>query len=853
MVLGKREIFLFCILGIFFLFSLQRVSAQTIPEGVVSYYNLDELSGSVVIDSEGNFNGTNDGALQGVEGIILTAYQLNGSGAQIGLDDFDINTSQQFTINAWFKANETNEPDQGQWIIGQGRFGQAANSFGGVDLHQNRLRGFFYVSSTSFAVDIPFTDTENFTMVTIVSNLSTFALYINGELVNSTSIPGTIQDIAPVTTEWILGNQQGSSVNYFNGTIDEVSIFNTNLSAEQIEEYYASYLQNRVDLLSPEDNYQTASSPINFTISMLPVPGISGYSNVNATIFIWDDEGDLVNQSTVGVSGSSLNTTTIPISLDNIGEYTWNSQACFTNSTDVQCIFAENNRSFIYGFVENSITFDTPVLETSEQTLVLNVTLSENIILSSATLNYNNTSYASTKSTSGDNVIFSNTIDIPSVDSQENVSFYWILNLDGNLFNSTTNNQTVSAISFGLCNATLTNPYINFTFKDETDLSNINASISSAEVDYYLGGGSVTKSFIFSNSTENPSYSLCFSPPTRTLYADIDFQYASTNYPQRTYNPSTLTLTNSTTNQTLYLLGTDDGQYVTFQVINVARQPLADVFSNVTREINGEDVLVGSGVTDSSGGITYWLNPNFLHDFYFVLSPYPTFTTSLFPTQTSYTISLGSADESNVSNLNQGITYSVKPISDYLSNGTYYLFNFTLNSSFWSLDEFGFNITNQDGDLISSNSSTSSFGGVLQNNVSTGSNESFIMNYYWVVNGTTITASRSWLIIDLSGAGFSIANLVSRFSSYASLGFFGIDDFGIGLICFILILAVTGTIRVTHGISDVAVLVGIMFSLVALLDVSFSLIPNPVGAIPHFPTILMGVIFSGFLYKEVFN
>jgi hypothetical protein len=80
---------------------------------------------------------------------------------------------------------------------------------------------------------------------------------------------------------------------------------------------------------------------------------------------------------------------------------------------------------------------------------------------------------------------------------------------------------------------------------------------------------------------------------------------------------------------------------------------------------------------------------------------------------------------------------------------------------------------------------------------------------------------------------------------------FGLGDFGLGLICFIIILTVTGTIKIKYGLSNDAAVIGVMFALTALLDVSFNLVPNPVGAIDNFPTILMGIIFSGFLFKEV--
>lgn len=435
--------------------------------------------------------------------------------------------------------------------------------------------------------------------------------------------------------------------------------------------------------------------------------------------------------------------------------------------------------------------------------------------------------------------------------------FQWNFYLNGtNTDNSSIYQQVVQPTTFGLCSATNNVPFVNFTFKDETDLSSINATIVSGTFEYYLGSGTITKSLSFTNTTENPSYSFCSSPSDRNLYVDSYIPYASTNYPQRIFNPSVKTYSSSVSNQILYLLSSTDGLYVTFQVINAAEQSLQGVFANATRSISGTETLVAEGTTGADGGITMWLNPDVIHTACFSLVNYNIFCTTQMFTQSTYTISLGGdAGNSNVSDYQTGIDYSFRPTDSYLSNGTYYLFNFTLSSSYWALDSFGFNITNGSGSLLASNSSTSSSGGDILLNVSTGQNSSFYITYYWIVNGTTTQSSRSYLIIDLSDTSFSIANLINRFTGYVNSDptFFGLNDFGLGLLSFLLILVVTGTIKTKYGLSNAAALLGVIFGLVAFLDVSLGVIPNPIGAVSNFPTIMTGVLFAGFLFKEVFK
>jgi hypothetical protein len=125
------------------------------------------------------------------------------------------------------------------------------------------------------------------------------------------------------------------------------------------------------------------------------------------------------------------------------------------------------------------------------------------------------------------------------------------------------------------------------------------------------------------------------------------------------------------------------------------------------------------------------------------------------------------------------------------------------------------------------------------------------MHYFWQVNSTNTTAARSWVILDLDDTGYSIANLITNLKTYVGTGLFGLGNFGLGLICFIIILGVTGTMKLKYGLTNDGAILGVMFALVAMLDVGFGLIPNPVNAVPHFTTIFVGVLLSGIMFKEM--
>ena len=129
-------------------------------------------------------------------------------------------------------------------------------------------------------------------------------------------------------------------------------------------------------------------------------------------------------------------------------------------------------------------------------------------------------------------------------------------------------------------------------------LANINATADLATWNYWLGGGSVSKSLLFTNTTENPSYAFCLNT-NQTLHNNLTFQYASTGYPQRVHVRAS-DLTNVTTNQVLYLLSSTDGIYSSIQVVDAAGASISGVIVQVERQFSGVWTLIGQDISDSA-------------------------------------------------------------------------------------------------------------------------------------------------------------------------------------------------------------------------------------------------------------
>jgi len=499
----------------------------------------------------------------------------------------------------------------------------------------------------------------------------------------------------------------------------------------------------------------------------------------------------------------------------------------------------------------NNTIYNSSTVETARESFTSEFSLP--LSLSSASLIYAGSSYSGSITTlSGNNYRLSSSLDIPIGTSS--INWFWNITLsNGTIVNSNPLVQSRTLINFSSCQAAPQNiPYITFTFKNETpNQENVNASVTTSSFVYWdnSGSGSLNKSFNYINLTELSSYSFCYTPSDRFIKSLITFSYDNAESEQRTYSPDILSLSNVSTSKTLFLLPSTQGQYVTFQVINTAQQSLSNVEVVASRSGIG---TIETATTDSSGTVTFFLNPNFPYDFVFSKSGFDDFETTITPSQTSYTITMGGTTGStNTTNSASGMSFVILPSQRTLNNGTTYNFNLTLNSSYWSLSSWGFTLQNRSGYVFDSESSTSSNGGFLSSNLNTGENKTIVMNYFWVINGVYNNATITWGVLDLSGNTLSISQFFTDLRNYVSLGFFGIDDVGLGIVTFFAIFLISGVMSYKFGINSPAAIMAFIFSLTMFFDLGLGLVPNPIGAIPHAPTFLMGIIFVAMFLREL--
>ena len=497
-----------------------------------------------------------------------------------------------------------------------------------------------------------------------------------------------------------------------------------------------------------------------------------------------------------------------------------------------------------YAIIPNNMTFNATTYETQTESFILNV--SSDTVPTNAVLNYGGTNYTATVTAGATgNYTLTRSLGISSADSK---SFYFTWDDAAGIHYSRTGSQTVTALNFGFCNTTSTVPYLNITFLDETSLGAINASVSASSWDYWAGEGTIYKSFSFSTTNSTANYSFCVDNPGINITTNVSFSYVNDSYPQRTYSDIGKILSNVSTIQTLYLLATADGNSVLFQVTNTADQLLSGVSISANRSVGGTVTTISTGITGADGTLTLVLDPDISHTFLFTKAGYPDYLTTLSPTQSSYTITLGSSAVTYNSTI-RGITTDISPKNNTLLNDTAYDFIFNVSSSFWDVSEFGFNLRLANGSRVTGGSSAT-VGTPVTLNYDVNNQSIIYMEYYWVIDGNYTNATRNWVVTDTGYTQWSINNFFTDLKTYIDSGLFGLDNFGRYLIIFIIIFTTVGIMSYKFGLSSPLVVSASTFFVIFLFDVVLDMIPT-IRGVDNLLTFISGIVLVIIIFREV--
>ena len=217
---------------------LKNNKSDNLMNGNVLLYHLNEILSNIT-DYSGNNNSAN------CTNPSCPNYTVNGkfSGAYIfdGIDDYlvsNVNYNNTYTVSVWFKPYDLlNVENFGRTIVASSPNSVLGYGFWFL-VNGNKIRVYSYaVNSNSYTLSNYNNISSNkwYNLIVSANRNGESKIYINGAL-DKTFTSGN-QLSAPYVT---LGELRPNRKIAFNGTIDDVSIWNRTLSLEEVKEIYSS-------------------------------------------------------------------------------------------------------------------------------------------------------------------------------------------------------------------------------------------------------------------------------------------------------------------------------------------------------------------------------------------------------------------------------------------------------------------------------------------------------------------------------------------------------------------------------------------------------------------------------------
>lgn len=255
-------------------------------------YHLNMLSGAAIDYSGNNYNGTYQGYYtQGISGKLNNATYFNGTGGRILSTNPILSGTTDFTISAWIKRDANGNFD---YIVGN-RGTANVGGFQFVISNSNVMNLRIGATTKVGTITIPL---NTWTHVSVVRSSATIYFYFNGALDDSSGGGGI--SIA-VLLNASVGSEPDAYTTPFNGSVDEVAIWNRALSSSEIATLYL--VQNR---LSANVNNHSWKCCANDTIGQTACSSIFDYnvtSGIQVFAFI-SSPSNLSYSNTVNVTAN---------------------------------------------------------------------------------------------------------------------------------------------------------------------------------------------------------------------------------------------------------------------------------------------------------------------------------------------------------------------------------------------------------------------------------------------------------------------------------------------------------------------------------------------------------------------
>jgi type II secretory pathway pseudopilin PulG len=222
----------------------ESVLSDNIINGLVGHWKFDEKSGSTAYDSSGNGN---IGILyNSPTRTASTSCKVGSCMSFDGVNDYvqvptsaSLNPTTVLTMEVWIKSTGNAESDgriisKRAGVVGYEMLLMTASGL--IEVFIGTPNGYVSVDSNTKVND------GNWHHIVVTRNEADIRIYVDGVLDRTaSSYTGSVEN----TSNLFLGRYSPTAIRFFNGSIDDVRIYNRALSASEISQIYNSYVYNR--------------------------------------------------------------------------------------------------------------------------------------------------------------------------------------------------------------------------------------------------------------------------------------------------------------------------------------------------------------------------------------------------------------------------------------------------------------------------------------------------------------------------------------------------------------------------------------------------------------------------------
>lgn len=309
----------------------------------------------------------------------------------------------------------------------------------------------------------------------------------------------------------------------------------------------------RINITSPTGtiDYLLLGNSLNLSFIVTDIAG-------NLDTCLWDYNGS--NNSAACSDGVQFNTTIIQEQ---------NNFNVIVYANDTQNFNSTNSSTWSIKFLEHNNTYNNQTAEGSFEDFLAFGEVLSGLSVSSVNLIYNGTSTSGESFEVGNiTVLRKQNFNIPSVNTNTNISFYWTVTLsDSTEINLSTQNQTIFNLDIDNCSS-YTNQILNFTVVDEeTQLMLSNTTIETANNIYSEDRSELVLNFSVLSTSNPTGICLNINITSGAVYSlDTIVRYETPISAIEYYNIVNSTLSNTTTIQDIILYDLNLSDSTEFQL-----------------------------------------------------------------------------------------------------------------------------------------------------------------------------------------------------------------------------------------------------------------------------------------------